>query len=46
MRRRVARLTREELADIVDLWVDAALRLTRRDLRLMGHIVARQDKLH
>lgn len=45
MRRRVARLTREELADIVNIWVDFALRINRRDLRLMGHIVARQDKL-
>lgn len=45
MRRRVARLTREELADIVNIWVDFALRINRRDLRLMGHIVARQDRL-
>lgn len=45
MRRRVARLTREELADIVHIWVDFALKINRRDLRLMGHIVARQDKL-
>lgn len=45
MRRRVSRLTREELDDIVAIWVDAALRLNRRDLRLMEHIVARQDKL-
>lgn len=45
MRRRVARLTREELADIVNIWVDFALKINRRDLRLMGHIVARQDRL-
>lgn len=45
MRRRVARLTRNELADIVNIWVDFALRINRRDLRLMGHIVARQDRL-
>lgn len=45
MRRRVTRLTREELADIVTIWVDSALRVNRRDLRLMGHIVARQDRL-
>lgn len=45
MRRRVIRLTRAELDDIVTIWVDAALRINRRDLRLMGHIVARQDKL-
>jgi len=46
VRRRVQNLTRKELDDIVTLWVDAALRLNPRDLRLMGHIVARQDRLH
>lgn len=46
MRRRVQRLTREELDDIVSLWVDAALRITPRDLKLMGHLVARQDRLN
>jgi DSF synthase len=45
MRKRVWHLTRRELDDIVRLWVDAALRLNPRDLRLMGHLVARQDKL-
>ena len=45
MRRRVARLTRAELNDIVAIWVDAALRINRRDLRLMGHLVTRQDRL-
>jgi len=45
MRKQVSRLSREELDDIVTIWVDAALRLNRRDLRLMGHIVARQDRL-
>jgi DSF synthase len=45
MRRRVARITRDELADIVHIWVDSALKINRRDLRLMGHLVARQDRL-
>ena len=45
-RRRVHDLTRSELDDIVTLWVDAALRINPRDLRLMAHIVARQDRLH
>ena len=45
MRKRVWRLSRRELDDIVTLWVDAALRINARDLRLMGHLVARQDKL-
>lgn len=45
MRRRVKQLKREELDEIVAMWVDAALRLNPRDLRLMGHIVARQQRL-
>ena len=45
MRRRVQHLTREELDDIVTLWVDAALRINPRDLKLMGHLVARQNRL-
>ena len=45
-RRRVQNLTRKELDDIVTVWVDAALRINPRDLRLMAHIVARQDRLH
>ena len=45
MRRRVWNLTRKDLDDIVSIWVDAALRLNTRDLRLMGHIVARQGRL-
>lgn len=46
VRRRVQNLARKELDDIVTLWVDTALRLNPRDVRLMGHIVARQDRLH
>jgi len=46
MRRRVARLTRAELDDIVDIWVDTALKINPRDLKLMGHLVARQNRLH
>ena len=45
VRRRVQNLTRTELDDIVNLWVDAAMRLNPRDVRLMGHLVARQDRL-
>jgi DSF synthase len=32
-----------ELMDIAEIWVDAALRLEARDLRMMGRLVARQD---
>jgi len=45
VRRRIQRLTESELTDIVDIWVDAALRLNPRDLRLMQLLVARQSKL-
>ena len=42
---RISPITHEELVDIVELWVDAALRLTSRDLRLMSRIVAAQNRL-
>lgn len=45
VRRRVHLLQRRELDDIVRIWVDTALRINPRDLKLMGHIVARQDRL-
>lgn len=45
VRRRVSHLTRDELDSIVTLWADAALRLNPRDLKLMGHLVARQNRL-
>lgn len=35
-------VTREELIDIADLWVETALRLEARDLRKMEHLVAAQ----
>ncbi len=34
----------EELVDIVNIWVDAALRLERKDLRMMERLVARQER--
>ncbi|MGH8641895.1 MAG: crotonase/enoyl-CoA hydratase family protein [Burkholderiales bacterium] len=45
VRRRVSHLTRDELDDIVTLWANAALRLNPRDVKLMGHLVARQNRL-
>ena len=45
VRRRVSHLTRAELDDIVGLWVDAALRINPRDLKLMGNLVSRQNRL-
>jgi len=35
-------ITREELDGITDTWVDAALRLEDRDLKMMGRIVRAQ----
>lgn len=45
VRKRVRPLQRLELDDIVRIWVDTALRINPRDLKLMGHLVARQDRL-
>jgi len=42
---RIAPVTYEELIDIVEYWVDAAFRLTSRDLRMMSKIVAAQNRL-
>jgi DSF synthase len=43
-RRRVSRVTHEELVDVVELWADCALRLTPRDLKLMQRLVTRQTQ--
>jgi len=43
--KRIAPLTYQELLDIVELWVDATLRITPRDLRMMSKIVAAQNRL-
>lgn len=45
VRRRVHSLTFEELMDVVQIWVDAALRLNVRDLKLMHRLVSRQNGL-
>lgn len=45
VRRRVHGITFEELLDVVQIWVDAALRLTLRDLKLMQRLVSRQNGL-
>jgi DSF synthase len=44
-RRRVHAITYQELTDVVTLWVDAALRLTPRDLKLMQRLVSRQNDM-
>ena len=45
VRRRVHGITFEELMDVVQIWVDAALRLNVRDLKLMHRLVSRQNGL-
>jgi len=44
-RRRVHRVQFPELLDIVEIWVDSALRLNVRDLKLMQRLVSRQNGL-
>ncbi len=38
-------ITRQELDSITDVWVDAAFRLTEKDLRMMGRLVRSQLRL-
>ena len=44
VRRRVNPVTLQELHDIVDIWVEAALRLSEQDLRKMSRIASAQDR--
>lgn len=45
VRQRLAPIAYEELDDVVMIWVDAAMRLTERDLRTMERLVAAQHRL-
>lgn len=45
VRQRVAPLEYKELADVVEIWVDAAMRLSTRDLRVMIKIANAQQRL-
>lgn len=45
-RRRVHSITFDELMDVVQIWVDAALRLNLRDLKLMQRLVSRQNGMN
>jgi DSF synthase len=45
-RRRVHSITFEELLDVVQIWVDAALRINVRDLKLMQRLVSRQNGIN
>jgi DSF synthase len=44
-RRRVHKLEYQELESVVDIWVDTALRLSSRDLKLMQRLVSRQSEM-
>jgi DSF synthase len=44
-RRRVHSITFEELMDVVQIWVESALHLNVRDLKLMHRLVSRQNGL-
>jgi DSF synthase len=44
-RQRCNPLAREELADIAEIWVDAAMRIGTKDLRIMEMLVKSQDRL-
>jgi DSF synthase len=41
-RERIEPVTYEELMDVTEIWVDAALRIEQKDLRMMERLVARQ----
>ncbi|HYF08129.1 MAG TPA: enoyl-CoA hydratase, partial [Acetobacteraceae bacterium] len=43
-RRRVHTVTLEELRDVVDVWVEAALNLSEIDLRKMLRLAAAQER--
>lgn len=43
-RQRINPLTYEELADVTDIWVDAALKLEPRNLRLIDRLVRAQNR--
>jgi DSF synthase len=45
-RRRVHAIAFDELLDVVHIWVEAALRINLRDLKLMQRLVARQNGVH
>jgi len=44
-RQRYHSVTSEELTDIADIWVDAAMRVRAKDLRIMETLVKSQDRL-
>lgn len=45
VRRRVAPIDYSELLDVVRIWVETAMRLTSRDIKLMQKLVSKQNEL-
>lgn len=45
VRHRYQRIDRQELMDIAEIWVDAALNIGPKDLRLMERLVKAQDRM-
>ena len=44
VRHRCEQITHEELMDVINIWVDSALRLTEKDLKVMDRFVRSQEK--
>ncbi len=45
LRSAVMPVTRQEMTDVADIWVDAAMSLSARDLAKMDHLVAAQERM-
>ena len=45
MRQAINPVTYEELEKITQIWVDAAMRLNDRDLKIMDRLVRSQDRI-
>ena len=45
VRQRVDAVSKQDLMDVVKIWVDAALQLSNKDLRIMERLVRAQNKL-
>ena len=43
-RRRVDPVTLDELRDVVEIWAEAAMRLSSQDLRRMARLTGAQDR--
>jgi DSF synthase len=46
VRRRIRPIRYEDLLDVLDIWVDAAMRIAARELRLMDRLARSQERTH